>query len=81
MNYPTHDTDWDISAKGNYWRRVDGKVLVVGRRKSDGLYWAMCDCVFLKQSFSTMEEAKRILELSLSRGNQMISAMIDELGD
>ena len=25
MSYPTHDTDWAESAKGNHWRRENGK--------------------------------------------------------
>lgn len=50
MNYPTHDTDWATSARGNDWRRVNGKVLVVGKKKSGG-YWAMVDGQFLPDNF------------------------------
>ena len=60
--YPTHDTDWAISAKGNEWRRINGVVLVVGRRKTDGKYWAMRDGNFLKDSFATEALAKRAAE-------------------
>ncbi len=55
--YPQHDTQWSTSQKGNEWRRIDGKVLVVGRRK-DGRYWAMVDSEFLKGSFVTELLAK-----------------------
>lgn len=55
--YSTHDTQWSTSQKGNEWRRIDGKVLVVGRRK-DGRYWAMVDGEFLKRSFVTELLAK-----------------------
>jgi hypothetical protein len=55
--YQTHDTDWSTSQKGNEWRRIDGKVLVVGRKK-DGRYWAMVDGEFLEGSFVTELLAK-----------------------
>lgn len=60
--YPTHDTDWATSAKGNEWRRINGVVLVVGRRKTDGKYWAMRDGDFLKESYATEAMAKRAAE-------------------
>ena len=43
MMSPTHDTSWTISAKGNLWRRLDGKILVVGESKDGEYYWAMRD--------------------------------------
>ena len=64
MSYPTHDTDWATSAKGNQWRRINGGILVVGRRKSDGKYWAMHDGDFLKDSYATEALAKRAAESS-----------------
>ena len=60
--FSTHDTDWAISAKGNEWRRINGVVLVVGRRKTDGKYWAMRDGNFLKDSFATEALAKSAAE-------------------
>jgi hypothetical protein len=33
MNFPTHDTSWAISSKGNHWKRKDGIALVAGKRK------------------------------------------------
>ncbi|PVE06989.1 hypothetical protein [Limnohabitans sp. Rim28] len=60
--YPTHDTDWATSAKGNEWRRINGVVLVVGRRRTDGKYWAMRDGDFLKESYAAEALAKRAAE-------------------
>ena len=37
---PQHDTDRALSAKGSWWTRKDGKVLVVGKGK-DGDYWIL----------------------------------------
>lgn len=62
MDYPKHDTDWATSAKGNEWRRINGVVLVVGRRKTDGKYWAMRDGEFLMDSFEIEALAKRAAE-------------------
>jgi hypothetical protein len=61
MNYPTHDTDWDISAKGNYWRRVDGKVLVVGT-KDKAWYWAMVDGKFADGIYGSVKAAQEAAE-------------------
>lgn len=55
--YPTHDTDWDLSAKGNYWRRYEGKLLVVGTKIGD-FYWARIDNDFMDEQFFTLEEAQ-----------------------
>ena len=56
MNYPTHDTDWAISAKGNTWRRINGLALVIGERK-DGRWWARRGDDFLSGSFPSKEAA------------------------
>ena len=58
MTYPTHDTDWALSAKGNWWRRCRGLLLSAGTRKSDGRYWARRGNEFLKGSFGSLEAAK-----------------------
>ena len=58
MTYPTHDTDWALSAKRNWWRRCDGLFLSAGTRKSDGRYWARRGDEFLKGSFGSLEAAK-----------------------
>jgi hypothetical protein len=62
MNYSTQDTSWTISAKGNHWRRLDGKVLVVGEYKDSDNYWAMRDGEFLKDKFQTLQLAKQAAE-------------------
>ena len=67
MNYSTHDTSWAISAKGNYWRRLDGKVLVVGQSKTSGDYWARQDDEYLKGKFRTKEQAQHAAETETSR--------------
>jgi hypothetical protein len=61
MNYPTHDTQWALSQKGNWWRRKNGVALIVGKRK-DGRYWARRGDDFVSGSFSTLSEAKRAAE-------------------
>ena len=58
MTYPTHDTDWALSAKGNWWRRFDSLLLSAGTRKSDGRYWARRGNEFLKGSFNVLSAAK-----------------------
>ena len=70
MSYPTHDTDWAESAKGNEWKRVDSKVLVVGRKK-DGNFWAMADGNFAKGSFTNKAAAKAAAEAELKRQDNM----------
>jgi hypothetical protein len=62
MIFPTHDTNWAISEKGNNWRRLDGKVLVVGRFKTNDYYWAMRDGEFLKGKFRTIHQAQSAAE-------------------
>ena len=59
--YSNPDTDWDLSAKGNYWRRFNGKLLVTGTADHKN-YWAMIDKKFLKNPFRTIEEAQAALE-------------------
>ena len=61
MNYPTRDTEWATSAKGNIWKRTNGIALIVGKRK-DGRWWARRGDDFIKGSFSTKEEAKNAAE-------------------
>ena len=62
MSYPTHDTDWALSAKGNWWRRCDGLLLSAGTRKSDGRYWARRGDDFIKGSVFTKQEAMSAAE-------------------
>jgi hypothetical protein len=62
MTYPTHDTDWALSVKGNWWRRYDGLLLSAGTRKSDGRYWARRGNEFSKGSFNALSAAKYAAE-------------------
>jgi hypothetical protein len=62
MTFPTHVTDWRLSAKGNFWRRLNGKALVVGRNKATGQYWAMADGRFADESFELLTQAQRAAE-------------------
>jgi len=62
MNYPTHDTEWATSAKGNTWKRINGIGLVVGKRK-DGRWWARRGDDFNKGSFTSKIEAMNAAEL------------------
>ena len=64
MNYPTHDTEWATSSKGNTWRRINGVTLIVGQRK-DGKWWARRGDEFLKGSFDSKSQAKLAAELGL----------------
>ena len=62
MKYPTYDTNWSLSAKGNYWRRLNKKVLVVGQFKDNDYYWAMIAGCFLKGRFDSIEDAQYAAE-------------------
>ena len=50
--YLDHDTDWATSSKGNLWRRIDGKLLIVGQNKTGG-FWARVGNEFLKGKYPT----------------------------
>ena len=65
MTYPTHDTQWALSKKGNWWRRVNGVALIVGKRK-DGRFWARRGEEFLPGSFGSLDDAKYLLDFSVS---------------
>ena len=62
MNYPTRDTEWATSAKGNTWKRINGIGLVVGKRK-DGRWWARRGDEFVKGSFASKIQAMNAAEL------------------
>lgn len=57
MNYPTHDTEWATSSKGNTWKRKNGKALIVGLNENTNKYWARHGDDFVKGSFNTKREA------------------------
>ena len=56
-----HDTDWDLSAKGNLWRRQDGTPMIVGISKY-GRIWARVGDDFLEGQYDSIEEAKAACE-------------------
>jgi len=62
--YPTHDTDWAISSRGNLWKRRHGIVLTVGQ-KTNGCYWARKGKEFLRGEFYSQSEAKYAVEHGL----------------
>lgn len=60
MKY-NQDTDWELSAKGNFWRRIDGVLLVVGKDKYDRV-WARVAEDFLEGPYDSLCEAKTACE-------------------
>jgi hypothetical protein len=62
VSYPTHDTQWAESNKGNLWRRRDGEVLVVGKSKTTGKFWARNGDGFIPGSFESLRAAKHAAE-------------------
>ena len=56
-----HDTDWDLSAKGNWWRRENGTPLIVGMSKY-GRIWARVGDDFLNGNYDSIEKAKAACE-------------------
>ena len=68
MSYPTHDTEWAISSKGNWWRRKNGVALIAGKRK-DGRFWARRGDDFMEGSYGTIAEAQRGAETNTSGEN------------
>ena len=55
------DTDWKESAKGNYWRKSKGTMLVVGGSDEKG-YWVRVGDDFLSIKQDTLQDAKDIAE-------------------
>ena len=64
--FNTRNADWTLSAKGNQWRRLDGKLLVVGQSKASGDYWARQDGEYLKGKFRSKEQAQQAAETETS---------------
>ena len=63
--YSNNDTEWDLSAKGNYWRRLNETILVVGMNGYGG-YWARVDEDFLPDAYPTLKEAQKAAEHKLT---------------
>ena len=62
MSYSTLDTDWNKSYRGNWWRRVNGVLLVVGKHKNSDTYWVRRGESFLPGRFPTEIAAKYAAE-------------------
>jgi hypothetical protein len=62
MRY-SDDTDWKLSAKGNYWRKCSGIMLIVGGSFEIG-YWVRVGEEFLEEKFNSLDEA----QVSAERG-------------
>jgi hypothetical protein len=60
----TYDTDWALSNKGNQWRRLHGRLLVVGQSKYG--FWARVGDSFVKGRFSDTAEAKSAAERAVA---------------
>lgn len=61
MAYSTKDTDWNLTAKGNYWRRLNEKLLVVGKNRHDN-YWVRVYESFLPDSYLNLKTDKAAAE-------------------
>jgi hypothetical protein len=58
---PNHDTDWALSAKGNWWRRANGVPLIVGKSKH-GRIWARVGDDFLEGNYDSIVKAQAACE-------------------
>jgi hypothetical protein len=59
--FDTYDTDWTLSNKGNQWRRLHGRLLVVGQSKFG--IWARVADTFVKGRFDDIDDAMRAAEI------------------
>lgn len=55
------NTDWALSASGNWWRQVNGTALIVGKTQA-GRIWARVGDNFLDGQFNTLTEAQATCE-------------------
>jgi len=62
--YDIYDTDWALSNKGNQWRRLHGRLLVVGQSKHG--FWARVGDSFVKGRFSDTAGAKSAAERTVA---------------
>ena len=60
MNFPSN-TEWQLSAKGNKWRKLNDKMLIVGGSDAKG-YWGRVDETYLKGRFLSLAEAMTAVE-------------------
>ena len=62
--FDTNDTDWTLSNKGNHWRRLHGRLLVVGESKYG--FWARVGDTFVKGRFEDIDGAMNAAERELA---------------
>jgi len=62
MIYSNEDTAWAKSYKGNWWRRKNGTLLIVGQHKTADTYWVRRGQSFLSGRFLTESAAKYAAE-------------------
>ena len=54
------DTEWQVSKKGNLWRRLDGSILVIVENWRG--FWVIKDGNFQSRNFKYQTEAVRAAE-------------------
>ena len=64
MKYSSEDTEWAKSSNGDFWRRFNGKLMVVGT-KDDVYYWARIDGDFLKYHYLSPEDAQEAADVEV----------------
>jgi hypothetical protein len=68
--FDNDNTNWRLSGKGNHWRKMHGRLLVVG--ESDFGIWARVSGDYIEGPFENLKDAMRAaensLESSLPRG-------------
>lgn len=79
MSYPTNDTEWAISAKGNTWKRKNGIAMAVGLNTKTDKYWARRGNEFVKVSFDTKQSAMYAAEFDVD-GYKNDAAQDDQWG-
>lgn len=60
MIFPVN-TEWKLSSKGNYWRKRNGVILVVGGSDAKG-YWVKVGDKYLPIRQDTLQFAKDVAE-------------------
>lgn len=74
--YSTNDTEWRSSDMGNQWRRLNGKLLVVGKASSGG-YWVSVSSKILKgRIFNSLSEAQIVAESHCAQNNMNLDALL-----
>ena len=62
--FDTYDTGWTLSNKGNQWRRLHGRLLVVGQSKFG--IWARVADTFVKGRFDDIDDAMHAAERAVT---------------